>query len=58
MQYLYSFNILECNGYILEYNIYSYNILEYILEYTGNNADQNGGWHPILGAYFGLKPKM
>ena len=50
MQYLYSFNILECNGYILEYNIYSYNILEYILEYTGNNADQNGGWHPILGA--------
>ena len=25
---------------------------------SGDNTDQNGGWYPILGTLFRVKPKM
>ena len=29
-----------------------------IFVYAGDNIDRNGGRYPILGAWFGLKPKI
>ena len=38
--------------YSLGYN------MKLVIQLTGDNTDQNGGWYPILGALFGLKPKI
>ena len=51
--YIYTYQYIYV--YIYIYNIYVYYIYIYI---SRDNTDQNGDCHLILGAEFGLKPKI
>ena len=55
--YIYIYIYIHINIYIY-IHIYIYNIYVYYIYISGDNTDQNGDCHPILGAEFGLKPKI
>ena len=57
------YNVYMYNVYIYTYQyiyvyIYIYNIYVYYIYISRDNTDQNGDCHLILGAEFGLKPKI